>query len=166
MIVASVSGLVDLRRTLPALAKRIEAAALKEYSIRSQDMHRDIIKGLSRAGSGRTYTTTFFMRGGKLFVGGPRKGKNLSPSHTASAPGAFPATDTGGLKRSVVFVPFKVQGASRVAAINARASYARPLEYGTRRMAARPFLRPAARFHFPIIRKAVRVAVRIALRRP
>jgi hypothetical protein len=164
VITAEIGGLADIGRNLGAIGRLIEAAALKEFTLRAQDMHRDIGKKIGNPGGGRIYTTVFFMRGGKLFVGGPRSGNNLSPSHQASRPDKFPAADTGGLRRSLVFVPFKKDGAVRVANISARAKYAKWLEYGTQRMAPRPFFRPAARFHFPIMKKAVRVAIRLALR--
>jgi hypothetical protein len=58
----------------------------------------ELVLELSQAGSGRTYTTTFYVDAqGRL-----RKGK-ARPAHTASAPGEPPAPDSGELRASVDF---------------------------------------------------------------
>lgn len=62
-----------------------------------------------------------------------------SVSHTASSPGNPPRTDTGRLVSSAHVQP-RQDGAEVVIASN----YATFLEYGTRNMAPRPFLEPAA----------------------
>lgn len=65
---------------------------------------------------------------------GPRR------THRASAPGESPATDTGGLVSS----GFQELDAPSVEVrVGFGKLYAAMLEYGTRRMAARPFLLPA-----------------------
>lgn len=61
---------------------------------------------------------------------------NLSPSPVGSPPGV----DTGNLKNSVVAVK---RGKDWVVLVGA--PYGVALEYGTRRMGARPFVRPAIR---------------------
>lgn len=58
-----------------------------------------------------------------------------SPSPAGEAPGV----DTGTLKNSVVAVP----KGRKTWAVNIGADYGIDLEYGTRKMAARPFVRPA-----------------------
>lgn len=70
------------------------------------------------------------------------KGKNKSIKHQASAPGEPPATDTGRLINSIVG-DAKVVGKQVQGYIEARTAYAGYLEFGTRRMAARPYLTPA-----------------------
>jgi hypothetical protein len=64
---------------------------------------------------------------------GPRR------THQASAPGEAPATDTGGLVRSV---QADMNETEREVEISAGGP-AKHLEYGTRHMAPRPFLLPA-----------------------
>ncbi len=60
-------------------------------------------------------------------------------THQASAPGESPAMDIGHLANSM-----RVRRAGRlVRVIEIGAEYAAPLEFGTSRMAARPFLGPA-----------------------
>ncbi len=60
--------------------------------------------------------------------------------HQASAPGEAPATDTGFLANSIEFF---VRGLTGVIAI--LAEYGACLEFGTSRVAARPYLRPSVR---------------------
>lgn len=63
--------------------------------------------------------------------------------HQASAPGEAPAQDTGRLASSITT---SVDGTSViVTAGNGTVKYARMLEFGTSRIAARPFMMPAYR---------------------
>lgn len=73
---------------------------------------------------------------------GPKSGriyKRRSVTHQASAPGEFPATDTGFLVRSVVG---EVVKDTLEAVLSAGVLYAKWLELGTRFMRPRPFLVP------------------------
>jgi HK97 gp10 family phage protein len=63
--------------------------------------------------------------------------------HRASAPGQPPAVDTGRLRASITHtLPERDERGLRVR-VGTDVEYARYLEFGTRRMAPRPFLRPA-----------------------
>lgn len=66
--------------------------------------------------------------------------KRRNVVHRASAPGQSPASDTGFLVRSIIA---QVSG-EMTAQLVVKANYAVHLEYGTQKMAARPFVRPAA----------------------
>jgi hypothetical protein len=73
---------------------------------------------------------------------GPKSGatyKRGSRTHTASAPGESPASDTGLLYGSIQ-VNIKSDTEAEVVV---PPEYAEALEFGTDRMAARPFVRPA-----------------------
>lgn len=74
---------------------------------------------------------------------GPKTGrfyKRGAVTHRASAPGEAPANDLGFLAQSL-----KIEVTQKLTVdIRALAPYAIHLEYGTRKMGARPFLRPAA----------------------
>lgn len=61
--------------------------------------------------------------------------------HQASAPGEPPASDLGDLVRSIS--PPTPHPDRLTVTITVSSAHARPLEYGTRHMAARPFARPA-----------------------
>ena len=64
--------------------------------------------------------------------------KRGSVEHQASAPGEAPATDTGALVSSI----HRVDG-ELVAAVGTGLEYGRNLEFGTKKMKARPWLFPA-----------------------
>lgn len=59
--------------------------------------------------------------------------------HQASAPGEAPAVLTGNLKNSIIAQP---EGPDTWAVL-VGTEYAAPLEYGTQKMAARPFMLPS-----------------------
>lgn len=83
---------------------------------------------------------------------GAVSGKN----HVVSAPGEPPNEDTGGLSRSIR----TDQTGPMKAETSANAPYAVPLEFGTSKMAARPFMGPAAQKTRPIAQKLVAAAVK------
>lgn len=61
-------------------------------------------------------------------------------THQASAPGEAPASDTGALVRSI---RVDHQPGTGRASVVVAADYAGYLEFGTRKMAPRPFIRPS-----------------------
>ena len=117
----TVRGGDQLRRNLDRLAGAERRQAQRnglEAGIRVVETHVKI--ELQTPGSGEVYT-----RG--------------SVSHQASAPGQPPAIDTGTLINSV-----NVDDVTPTEAVlGVGAEYAEYLEFGTSRMEARPFLRPA-----------------------
>lgn len=103
--------------------------------------------------------------GKALFVAGNRiqvdaqhsitEGSVSGKAHVASRPGEPPKADTHGLDRQIeteLVEPLKVQ-------ISSNARYAAFLEFGTSRMAARPYMMPAARRNARAVTKLVRDAV-------
>jgi HK97 gp10 family phage protein len=81
-------------------------------------------------------------------------GKN----HVPSKPGEPPNEDTGTLRRGIVVTqvaPLRVR-------ISSTAPYSAFLEFGTSKMAARPFMGPAARAKKPEVIALVRRAVNVA----
>ena len=115
----------DLRQ---AVADTVEAVAI--------ELRADIVESVDRGpASGRTYTHYFYTtKNGKL-----AQGRKRAKPHTASAPGQPPMSDTGRLANSITLDRVGDLTASVGSALN----YALWLEYGTSRMAARPFFRPA-----------------------
>jgi len=77
-------------------------------------------------------------------------------SHTVSAEGDAPNTDTGALVKSVAVEHTK---GSRVAEVGSDLDYAAHLEFGTVNMAARPFLEPARQAHKRDLEPAINRAV-------
>ncbi len=78
-------------------------------------------------------------------------------THRASAPGEAPASDTGRLVNSI-----NGTLAGTTAEVTASARYSRPLEFGTAKMAARPFLFPALEKSRAWIQERLNRAVRTA----
>lgn len=72
--------------------------------------------------------------------------------HRASAPGQPPAVDTGHLRRSIQVDVSRLREANPRARAGTNVKYAAGLEYGMRRVAKRPYMRPAARKARPKIR--------------
>lgn len=83
--------------------------------------------------------------------------------HRASAPGEAPANDTGRLANSLATYLVRAQNYAIVTAGRGIARYAALLEFGTRRMAARPFLFPAAERNRQWINERMKKAVRDAI---
>lgn len=79
----------------------------------------------------------------KSILKGPKTGKIYKRGkkmHQASAPGEAPANDFGFLASQI---NCDVDEKNMVANLHSSAPYSASLEYGTRHIAARPFLRPA-----------------------
>lgn len=112
---------VTLRNMFPQLIQQAPAVVdqiMKATAYRVQATSQQSMQGTK---SGRTY----------------RRGRNRL--HRASAPGQAPAIDTGMLVNAHAV---RQVGPMRYR-IEVSTEYALPLEFGTGRMAARPFLRPA-----------------------
>lgn len=75
---------------------------------------------------------------------------NPRRTHTASAAGNPPNTDTGYLANNIFAV---IDGNKLGASVESRADYSIHLEFGTSKMQARPFLQPALEENRPKIRR-------------
>ena len=79
----------------------------------------------------------------KSILNGKKSGREYtrgSVTHRASAPGQAPASDTGRLVNSI---NGDLDRGNKSATIRVAAKYGKPLEFGTSKIAARPFLFPA-----------------------
>ena len=76
-----------------------------------------------------------------------------------SAPGEPPHLATGTLARSIEMETFR-DGADLVGRVGTNLKYGRFLEFGTARMAPRPFLRPALQSQRPIFVQEIGAAMR------
>lgn len=83
---------------------------------------------------------------------------HMSP-HGPSAPGEFPAVDTGRLRASITHQVVEEDG-DEVAYVGTNVEYARDLELGTSRVAARPFMVPSLVENSDAIRDAIAGALR------
>jgi HK97 gp10 family phage protein len=123
-------GSDQLQRQLRRLAGDLREEAGRTVLATAIEMRADIVTSIQRGpASGITY-----------------KKSNPTRTHTASAPGQPPMSDTGRLANSITFDRLGDLTATVGSALN----YAPWLEYGTSRMAARPFFRPAVERMRPI----------------
>ena len=116
-------GSEQLQRELRRLSGDLREEAGKAVLATAVEMRADIVKSIQRGpASGVTYEKYK-----------PRR------THTASAPGQPPMSDTGYLANRITFDRL----GDLTAVVGTKVDYAVHLEYGTERMAARPFFRPA-----------------------
>jgi len=100
---------------------------------REKELLDAIEKGVNRAGMKLAANIKRSM--GKS-AGGPRSG------HAVSAPGSPPNVETGTLRRSIDSTrPMRFAG-TVFTRVGTNTEYGPFLEYGTQKMAARPFMRP------------------------
>ncbi len=112
----------DFEKVAGNLDRRARAVVQKTIA----DLHREVDTSFTQEKHGRTY-----------IVGGTAE---HPIEHTASAPGEAPAVDTGNLMNSVTHAMTD----TTVGEVAVGAEYGAYLELGTARMAARPYLGPAA----------------------
>lgn len=94
-----------------------------------------------------------------LITQGPKTGVTYyrrGVAHVASAPGEPPAADLGNLHNSITVQP---NPALLLVQVNAGAKYSAALEYGTRKMAARPFMSRALTTHLPALNRILAAEV-------
>jgi hypothetical protein len=136
-IKVEIEGLQQLLSALENAGKATETTVLEVITDLVTDTHAFAVQGIQRGPkSGRTYDTRFWTDGqGRL-----RRGEARTP-HTASAPGEYPASDTGQLAGRVgMELPSLTTMTGRV---GTSVAYGPMLEFGTSKMAARPWLLPS-----------------------
>lgn len=82
-------------------------------------------------------------------------------NHVPSAPGSPPNEDTGTLRRGI---ETRIGGPNLVV-VESKAPYSAALEFGTSRMAARPFMQPATEMNRDEVVRKVGAAMNIIIRR-
>lgn len=100
-----------------------------------------------------------------LILNTPKTGRvyyRRGVEHVASAPGEAPASDTGRLVNSIRTV---YDFSSMTGQVVVSAAYGAHLEFGTQKMAPRPFLRPALANTRAQVRRIMQEEIRQALRR-
>lgn len=98
---------------------------------------------------------------GRIYKSRHRKGA----VHQASAPGEFPAADSGRLHQSITTAVVQDDNTRIAVETAANTPYARALEYGSDIMEPRPFMGPSYREHREAIKDEVTLAVAQAIRR-
>ena len=136
-------GSEALQAALREASDDVRKAAAKEVKAAAIRLRKNVVRALSKPGGGDIYQKY-----------NPRR------MHRASAPGKPPATDTGRLRNSI---EWDVLG-PLTATVGSNVVYSVHLEYGTRRMAARPFFRPAVERMRKEFAKRLEAAISGALR--
>ena len=88
------------------------------------------------------------------------RGSVSGKGHTPSAPGQPPNRDSGHLQAHIE----TTQPTPMSARVSSEAEYAAPLEFGTSRMEARPYLRPARDNTLPEAKRILRRRIKKALK--
>lgn len=105
------------------VSAEIEKTAKERMEKAVVEVRNEVLQTLSGNRSGRTYK-----------VPGTQK------IYTASSPGEPPASATGALRQSITF-EVEGEGKKIIGRVGSNTKYAPMLEFGTSRMAARPWLR-------------------------
>jgi len=130
----NVNKLLDQLRDLGAAGRQVIEESITDLVL---DTHANAVQGIERGPkTGRVYETRFWTDAqGRLRIGEERV------PHRASAPGQYPASDTGRLASNIRFeLPTSTALTGRV---GTNIMYGRHLEFGTTKMAARPWLMPS-----------------------
>ena len=112
----------------------VEKVAGKRMLEAANEVRNTVLETLSGDRSGRTY-----------YVPGTRR------QYTASAPGEPPAQATSELRKSVT-ASVESEGKKVIGKVKSDSKHALPLELGTRKMAARPWLRVSLEKTLPKIK--------------
>jgi HK97 gp10 family phage protein len=137
----TLEGGKELAAALRNASKDMVAAVADAVTATGLELRGDVVKRIQQGpATGRTYQ---------------RRGV----THTASAPGQAPATDTGRLANSITFE----QVGPVSVTVGSALIYAAYLEYGTTRMAPRPAWRPAVEAMTPKFRNRLLRALGMAL---
>ena len=135
-------GAEQLDRNLRQFGVNAQKEIQSAVDATTQQVRSTAIRLIQAQSNGATYDSILRTINGQVVPVGPRAGNNLSATHTASAPGDAPNTDTGRLASSIHMNPGRLQ-----AVVFSDLQYAPYLEFGTQSMAERPFMWPAARQH-------------------
>ena len=114
---------VVFKSNVPAVMRKIDSVSRDRMSEAVNEVRNKTLVKLSGRRSGRTY-----------FVPGTHK------SYTASSPGEPPAQATGTLRQSVKGT-VESEGRQIIGMVGTEQKYGPMLEFGTSKMAARPWLR-------------------------
>ncbi len=126
--------------------------------VRGGKEHADRMRRLVSAGAVQKIGAALYEAGSQIEVDAAisiTSGAVSGKGHVPSKPGEPPSADTHVLDRSIetnLVAPLHVQ-------VSANAPYARALEFGTTKMASRPFMAPALQKNRAAVVEGVREAV-------
>lgn len=145
-----VSGFEDLMRNMGVAEKHLDEVVQETIESAAFSTSDFAIKGIQHgAATGTTYYRIqgdkyMTVRAGSLdgppvaFIPGGGS-HNLSPVHTSSSAGEYPASDTGHLASNI-----EIEGlGKKIVSVGTDVMYGRYLEFGTRKILPRPWLQPS-----------------------
>ena len=148
-ISVKIEGLDKFHKRLKVNQDAIEKEVAAALFVSAKKIEGDAKKSILQGGkTGRTYQKY-----------NPRR------THRASAPGQAPASDTGRLVNSIHSELIRRIPEAVIKAGGGVVKYARMLEYGTSKMAARPFFFPAVERNRRFITERVKKGIRKAIAR-
>ena len=127
---------IVLRSNVPEALKAIDGAVAQRMCEAVKVVRNEAVLTLSRPGKGRVYENYIY----EDEAGNMKFGRRRNIPHRASAPGDPPAVDTGRLRQSV---RYEVEG--NIGLVGTDLDYGKKLQFGTRKVAARPWLDVAFR---------------------
>lgn len=134
----SIKNIDSLRQKLQKIKRNVRTQTFSGVVVAAEHLKNEMVETLHNG-----------EKSGKLY-------KRGNKTHRASAPGEAPATDTGQLARSIRNVYSRSQISATVGP-RSNAPYAKSLEFGTSKMAARPFVRPTFNKNKEKIKKIIEV---------
>jgi len=141
----SVQGMDQINKNLAAIAKRVGINVAQAAFVGGQMVRAEAIDSIQSSSPGKEVSRT-------------RAGGNTY-KHIAAGPGEAPNTDTGRLVNSI-----QVEVKQNDVYVGSSLGYAPDLEFGTSKMAARPWLNPALESNKDKIKKLMKEGVNGALR--
>lgn len=133
-------------------------------SIKGLDKHVKRLQNMRKAA--RQVTSALYAAGQDIELDAERsitEGSVSGPGHIPSLPGQPPNRDTGHLDTNIE-TTVEAQNPPTVH-VTSHAEYSAALEYGTSKMAERPFMRPATEKNRKNVSSKVAAAVRVTIRR-
>ena len=138
-----------------AIVAELRQAAMRGVVMGTEEVRNEMVSLIM---NGQKTGRLYYRRGlSKL----SKSGKSFSGGHRASAPGEAPASDKGRLVGSITT---GYDPANLVGTVTARTGYAAYLEYGTKKMAPRPYARPAVASTKGEIEAGIRAEIDAVLR--
>ena len=136
-----ITGIEELKANFAQMSKKYGEGVARATAQGAQLVRSTAIRSIQQKSNGETVTR--YRSGGRSY------------SHVASKPGDPPNTDTGALVRSIN-VEIRPDGTF----VGTTLEYAPFLEFGTARMAERPFLNPALEQNKNKIRQLIEQAMK------
>ena len=141
-----IKNLSRLERKLLRIPSDVLKPLKRQLFLSANTVSTTAIKGIQ----GGSRTGVIYYRGGK--------------SSQRSGPGEYPKTDRGGLVSSIFVKPIKAIGGLGYA-VGTKIKYGIALEFGTRKMAARPWLFPSFKSNVKEIKRDVKRTLNKVLKR-